>query len=45
MLLYFYKDTIKQQMETANDKYGTEVLASTTTPTAIYECLFITTLL
>lgn len=27
-------------METANDKYGNEVLASITTPTVIYECVF-----
>lgn len=27
-------------METANDKYGNEVLASTSTPTVIYECVF-----
>lgn len=40
MLLYFCKDTIKHEMETANDKYGNEVLVSTTTPTVIYECVF-----
>lgn len=32
-------------METANDKYGNEVLASTSTPTVIYECIFITSLI
>lgn len=42
MLLYFCKDTLKHSMETANDKYGNEVWASRSTPTVIYECIFIT---